>query len=38
MELINGRPGRDFVVGTYTYSEIKDLSFMAKERKELVKS
>ena len=33
MELINGRPGRDFIVGTYTYSEIKDLNFMAKEEK-----
>lgn len=33
MELINGRPGTDFVVGTYTYSEIKDLGFMAREEK-----
>lgn len=33
MELINGRPGRDFIVGTYTYSEIKELNFMAKEEK-----
>jgi len=31
MELTNGRASKDFVVGTYSYSEIKDLSFMASE-------
>lgn len=33
MEFINDWPGTDFVVGTYTYSEIKDLGFMASEEK-----
>lgn len=28
MELINGRPGKDFVVGTYSHSQINDLKFM----------
>jgi len=33
MGLINGRPGKDFVVGTYSHSEINDLEFMHAEEK-----
>ncbi|EOC5803776.1 hypothetical protein QMW88_00550 [Cronobacter dublinensis] len=29
MQLTNGRPSKDFVVGTYSYTEIKDPHFMA---------